>query len=166
MTPAPLPLGDASATRLSRVVAWALALMAAVHFLQWTILQPDDVQAALGFRRGDLEVGRWWSILTFPFVHADLSSLLISSFTLAVFGSRLEREWGSRRFLAFEHDGPNVRVQGRCAALSRSVPCNEVLAAFSVTSSASSSAILLPTCRAVESINSMNLGSIPSENRV
>ncbi|MDH5233811.1 MAG: rhomboid family intramembrane serine protease [Gemmatimonadota bacterium] len=96
---APLPTGPRS--RLPRVVGWSLVAIAVVHFLQWTLLLPDYVQEFLGFRRGDLDAGKWWSVFTYPFVHADLASLLLSGYVLTVFGSRLEREWGPRRFLAF-----------------------------------------------------------------
>lgn len=103
MSAADLPPTDERAplARLPRVVAWSLVAIAVVHFLQWTLLLPADVQEFLGFRRGDLDAGKWWSVLTYPFVHADLASLLLSGYVLAVFGSRLEREWGARRFLAF-----------------------------------------------------------------
>lgn len=88
-------------TRLPRVVLWVLVAMGVVHFVQWTLLLPSDVQGFLGFSRGDLDAARWWSVLTYPFVHADLASLLLCAYAVAVFGTRLEREWGTRRFVAF-----------------------------------------------------------------
>lgn len=100
-TSTPVPTREDATTRLPRVVGWVLALMGGVHFLQWTLLLPADMLAFLGFRRGDLDVGRWWSVLTYPFAHAEVASLLISGYAIAVFGSRLERAWGARRFLAF-----------------------------------------------------------------
>lgn len=100
-TSTPLPLREDASPRLPRTTAWVLGAMAGVHFLQWTLLLPADVLGFLGFSRGDLDAGRWWSVFTYPFVHADVASLLLSGYALAVFGSRLEREWGARRFLAF-----------------------------------------------------------------
>ena len=66
--------------RLPRVVAWAVALLLTIEFLQWTVVLPADVQSVLGFRHADLELGRWWTTLTFPLVHRDLSLLLLNAF--------------------------------------------------------------------------------------
>lgn len=97
----PLPVSAPHPARLPRVVSWTIAAMLGVHFLQWTLLLPEGVQEFLGFRRGDLDLGRWWSVITYPFVHADVATLLVSVYAIAVFGTRLERAWGARRFLAF-----------------------------------------------------------------
>src|SRR5690606_20779390 len=75
--------------------------IAAVEFVQFTLVQPADVQAALGFRRGDLDAGQWWSVATYPFVHASTWMALLNAYGLLIFGPRLERTWGTRRFLAF-----------------------------------------------------------------
>lgn len=87
--------------RLPRIVTWVVAVLVVVEFLQWTVVQPADVQATFGFRRADLELGRWWTTLTFPLVHRDLTLLLLNVYALALFGSRLEVAWGARRFLSF-----------------------------------------------------------------
>ncbi|MBX7119044.1 MAG: rhomboid family intramembrane serine protease [Gemmatimonadaceae bacterium] len=105
MTPDRVPLPEARGAsplpRLPRISAWVVALLVAVEFLQWTVVLPADVQAALGFHREDLEVGRWWTTLTFPLVHRDLTLLLLNAYAIALFGSRLEVAWGARRYLAF-----------------------------------------------------------------
>lgn len=105
MTGAPLPTlqaqGPPRLPRLPRVVAWTVALLVAVEFLQWTVVLPSDVQAMLGFRRADLESGRWWTTLTFPLVHRDVTLLLLNAYAVTLFGSRLELAWGGRRFFAF-----------------------------------------------------------------
>jgi membrane associated rhomboid family serine protease len=105
MPHAGLPIADGPGPsrlpRLPRATAWVLALLVAVEFLQWTVVLPSDVQGALGFRRADLELGRWWTTLTFPLVHRDLSLLLLNGYALALFGSRLELAWGGRRYVAF-----------------------------------------------------------------
>ncbi len=93
--------GRSRMPRLPRVVAWTVALLLTVEFLQWTVVLPADVQAVLGFRRIDLESGRWWTTLTFPLVHRHLSLLLLNAYAIALFGSRLEAWWGARRFAAF-----------------------------------------------------------------
>ena len=89
------------APHLPRVVLWTVATMAVVQFLQWTVVLPEDVQSLLGFRRGDLDLGRWWTALSYPFVHQDSSLLLLNAYAFAIFGSRLERSWGAQRFVAF-----------------------------------------------------------------
>ncbi len=87
--------------RVPVAVAWVLALVGVMHFLQWTVVLPSDVKAVFGFHRGDLELGRWWSALTYPLAHPDAAILLLNAYALAVFGTRLERTWGTRRFVAF-----------------------------------------------------------------
>lgn len=86
---------------MTRSVAWLLVLLLGVQFVQLTLVQPADVQVALGFRRGDLDDGRWWSVATYMLVHGSLSLTLLNAYALALFGPRLERFWGARRFLVF-----------------------------------------------------------------
>lgn len=93
--------GPSRSPRLPRVTLCVIALLAAVEFLQWTVVLPADVQAVLGFHRADLELGRWWTTLTFPLVHRDLTLLVLNVYALALFGSRLEVSWGRGRYLAF-----------------------------------------------------------------
>ncbi len=102
MSDAALPTGtETPSPRIPRVVAWGVALFAVVHFVQWTLVLPTDVQAFLGFTRDDLETGAWWRALTYPFAHPDATLLLLNAYAFAFFGSRLERSWGGRRFLGF-----------------------------------------------------------------
>jgi membrane associated rhomboid family serine protease len=42
-----------------------------------------------------------WQILTYGFLHAGLGHLFFNMFALWMFGSTLERTWGSKRFLSF-----------------------------------------------------------------
>ncbi len=42
-----------------------------------------------------------WQLLSYAFLHGSLSHLFFNMFGLWMFGSELERIWGSRRFLAF-----------------------------------------------------------------
>ncbi len=86
--------------RLPRVTAWVVALLVLVEFLQWTVVQPSDVQALLGFRHNDLELGRWWTTLTFPLVSPDLTLMLINAYALLLFGSRVEGALGGARYSA------------------------------------------------------------------
>jgi membrane associated rhomboid family serine protease len=42
-----------------------------------------------------------WQVVTYAFLHGSLAHLFFNMFALWMFGSQLEREWGTRRFLAF-----------------------------------------------------------------
>ncbi len=93
-----------SASRPSLLPTAVFALVCAllgVHFLRWTVLQPEVLIEALAFRRGDLDAGRWWSVATYALVQPSAAVLALSVYALLVFGPRLERLWGARRFAAF-----------------------------------------------------------------
>lgn len=98
--PSPSPVESQRIPRISRAVLWTVAALGIVQFLQWTVVQPADVQSVLGFRRGDVDLGRWWTTLTFPLVHPDVTLLLLNVYALVLFGPRLEAEWGTGRFSA------------------------------------------------------------------
>jgi membrane associated rhomboid family serine protease len=78
-----------------------LCALVGVHFLRWTVLQPEVLVEAFAFHRGDLDAGRWWSVATYPLVQSSATMLFITAYALLVFGPRLERLWGSRRFVGF-----------------------------------------------------------------
>jgi membrane associated rhomboid family serine protease len=82
-----------------QLLPWLVGVIALVQYLQWTVVQPADVQAALGFTRGDLDLGRWWTPITALVVHDSIVLLVINLSVLALYGSRLERLWGSSRHL-------------------------------------------------------------------
>lgn len=42
-----------------------------------------------------------WQVVTYMFLHANLSHIFFNMFALVSFGSVLEREWGTARFLIF-----------------------------------------------------------------
>ena len=42
-----------------------------------------------------------WQIITYAFLHGNLSHLLFNMFGVYMFGADLERVWGPRRYLAF-----------------------------------------------------------------
>ena len=95
-----MPTENQRIPRISRAVLWTVATLGIAQFLQWTVVQPADVQSVLGFRRGDVDLGRWWTTLTFPLVHPDVTLLLLNVYALVLFGPRLEAEWGTGRFSA------------------------------------------------------------------
>jgi membrane associated rhomboid family serine protease len=84
----------------SAVLGLSCALVA-VHFLRWTVLQPEVLVEAFAFHRGDLDAGRWWSVATYALVQPSATMLFLASYALIVFGPRLERVWGPRRFVGF-----------------------------------------------------------------
>lgn len=86
--------------RLSPAVEALLAINLAFAFLQATVWKADGMMATLGFQWGDVG-SRWWTVFTYMFVHANLWHLAGNMYALVVFGPRLEREWGTRRFLRF-----------------------------------------------------------------
>lgn len=91
------------APRVSPGVAkllWAFAICFVIQkiasvFLGW------NVEAWLGFSPEGLFSGYIWQPLTYPFLHGGLFHLLINLASLYLFGSELERLWGTRRFLSF-----------------------------------------------------------------
>jgi membrane associated rhomboid family serine protease len=93
-----------SVQRAPLVPSATLALVVTVvgvHFLRWTVLRPEVLVEALAFHRGDLDAGRWWSAATYSLVQPSATLLTLAVYVLLVFGPRLERLWGARRFLGF-----------------------------------------------------------------
>jgi membrane associated rhomboid family serine protease len=77
-----------------------VALAAALFFIQVTVLAPSDVETALGFTSRDLG-HRWWTVLTFSFVHADFLPLATNLLAIGVFGTALERLWSTGEFIRY-----------------------------------------------------------------
>lgn len=91
---------DAAAPRITPAVQWLIALNVAVFFVQMTVLDPADVQLALGFQRSNLG-HQWWTIGTYMFVHGGFWHLALNMYTLWLFGPRVEWRWTPREFLRF-----------------------------------------------------------------
>jgi membrane associated rhomboid family serine protease len=72
----------------------------ALYFLQLTVLAPADVEAALGFASGNLGQ-RWWTVVSFPVVHAKLWPLVVNVGVVGLFGSYLERRWGTAEYARY-----------------------------------------------------------------
>ena len=51
--------------------------------------------------QGDMIGGQVWRFITFQFLHADFTHLLVNMFGLWIFGPLVERYLGGKRFLAF-----------------------------------------------------------------
>jgi len=82
-------------------VLWLACALAGTHFVQWTVIQPAEAQRLLAFTPGDLDAGRWWSVATYALVHPSTMLLALNVYAIVLFGPRLERFWGSRRFVGF-----------------------------------------------------------------
>jgi membrane associated rhomboid family serine protease len=61
------------------------------HFLTWFGLVPEL----------SVNQGRLWQLLTYSFLHGDVTHLVLNLLMLVFIGSELEALWGRRRFLFF-----------------------------------------------------------------
>jgi membrane associated rhomboid family serine protease len=86
--------------RLTPAVQTIIAIAVAVMFVQITAIRYADMASWFGFEASSLP-GRWWTGLTYLFVHASIGHLLVNMYGLYVFGPRLEHGWGYRKFAWF-----------------------------------------------------------------
>ena len=91
---------DQPPPRITNAVQWLIALNVAIYFIQLTVLDPVDVQLALGFQRTNLG-HQWWTIGSYMFVHAGFWHLALNMYTLWLFGPRVEARWSPREFVRF-----------------------------------------------------------------
>ena len=84
---------DTESPRITPAVQWLIALNVAIYFLQVTIVSPADLFSALGFEMRNLEQTRWWTIVTYMFVHGGFWHLVMNMFMLGTFGPRVEHAW-------------------------------------------------------------------------
>lgn len=98
---APRPILSSRSPLIPSAVLGLVCALVAVHFLRWTVLQPEVLVEAFAFHRGDLDAGRWWSVATYALVQPSAMMLFVTCYALLVFGPRLERLWGPRRFVGF-----------------------------------------------------------------
>jgi membrane associated rhomboid family serine protease len=91
----------------TRWVKRLIIICAAVFFLQVVLgaVAPQikrGVDVYLGLVPAlVLHLGFVWQLVTYSFLHANLSHLLVNMLTLWMFGSQEEQDWGSRKFLEF-----------------------------------------------------------------
>jgi membrane associated rhomboid family serine protease len=86
--------------RLTPGVQALIAINLAVMFVQVTAVNYADMAAWFGFST-DVLPGRWWTSVTYMFVHAGVWHLLANMYALYVFGPRVEHGWGYRKFVWF-----------------------------------------------------------------
>ena len=91
---------DQEYPRMTPAVQVLIAINVAILFLQATIVSPADVQPALGFTFSAAP-RRWWSVVTYMFVHGDFWHMFWNMYALFIFGPRVEHNWGTKKFVFF-----------------------------------------------------------------
>jgi membrane associated rhomboid family serine protease len=88
--------------RLTTAVQAFIAINVAVAFLQAVVGVPPyaDLAAWFGFDLGSLPT-RWWTPVTYMFVHVGVWHVVVNMYALYLFGPRLEQSWGSKKFAWF-----------------------------------------------------------------
>ena len=101
MSSYPAASNEQETPRLTPAVQGIIAISVAVAFLQAVGVFPYATVAAwFGFDSGSLP-GRWWTTLTYMFVHVGIWHLVANMYGLYLFGPRLEHTWGTKRFAWF-----------------------------------------------------------------
>jgi membrane associated rhomboid family serine protease len=77
-----------------------IGLNIAVMFVQMTVVNYADMATWFGFDTTSLP-GRWWTAISYMFVHAGVWHLVANMYALYVFGPRLEHGWGYKKFVWF-----------------------------------------------------------------
>lgn len=85
---------------ITPAVQWLIAISVAIYFLQLTVVDPKDMIPFLGFEAGDLWE-RWWTSVTYMFVHAGFWHVALNMYMLFLFGPRVEREWSAGEFTRY-----------------------------------------------------------------
>jgi membrane associated rhomboid family serine protease len=82
------------------VIRW-MSYTCVVGFLLFLFV-PDFMVMVFGASfTSTLLYGQYWQLFTYAFVHGGFNSLFINVYSLALFGTQLERRWGGRTFLRF-----------------------------------------------------------------
>jgi membrane associated rhomboid family serine protease len=76
-----------------------IAVNVAIYYLQLVGIF-GNLEKTFGFTLSGFQ-GRWWTTITFMFVHGGFWHLVANMYALYLFGPRLEQAWGTRRFLRF-----------------------------------------------------------------
>jgi len=63
----------------------------------------SDLVRVFGLRPSDVLQGRVWQLLTYMYLHGNLGHILFNMLALWMFGTELERLWGTRAFLRYYH---------------------------------------------------------------
>ena len=85
---------------LSPAVQWLMVANIAIYFLQQTVVRPEDMQALFAFT-GTNVAAKWWTPITYAFLHGGLWHIAFNMIALWQFGPRVERLFGTSRFVRF-----------------------------------------------------------------
>lgn len=91
---------DQEYPRMTSAVQALIAINVVILFLQMTIVPQESMQSALAFNFASAP-SRWWTVLTYMFVHHDFWHLFWNMYALFIFGPRLEHLWGTKKFTFF-----------------------------------------------------------------
>jgi membrane associated rhomboid family serine protease len=84
---------------LTPAVKWLIVANVAMYVL--TLVAPG-LRFTLGLMPSAvIDHFRWWQLVTYMFLHADVFHILFNMLALWMFGVELERMWGSRYFTKF-----------------------------------------------------------------
>ncbi|MBL7716863.1 MAG: rhomboid family intramembrane serine protease [Bdellovibrionales bacterium] len=92
------------AIRLTPTVKWIMIACLAGFLVQQTVDQfmGGNLISWLGLVPSQFMIHqRFWQLFTYPFLHADVTHLLMNMIMLLFFGSELESVWGRSFFLKF-----------------------------------------------------------------
>lgn len=87
--------------RSTNAVYWLIGLCIGVYFVQATLTGGENMARWFGYAAGDIEDRKYWTVLSYIFVHGSVLHLLLNMWTLWLFGPRVERAWGSSAFTWF-----------------------------------------------------------------
>jgi membrane associated rhomboid family serine protease len=97
----PTTLESESPPRLTPAVQTLIAINLALIVLQvGGVVNYPGVAGTLGFD-GNALPGRWWTAVTYMFVHASPLHLTANVYALYLFGPRIEHTWGVKKFTWF-----------------------------------------------------------------
>ena len=85
---------------LTPAVQWLLVANIAIYFLQQTVVRPEDMAGVFAFTSADV-ITRWWTPLTYAFVHGGIWHIAFNMIALWQFGPRVEQLLGTSRFVRF-----------------------------------------------------------------
>ena len=89
----PVVTSESEPFRLTPAVQALIAINLVVMLAQTAVGYPD-MRAWLGFDTATFST-RWWTPITYMFVHAGLTPLLLNAYVLSLFGPRVEHQWAT-----------------------------------------------------------------------
>ena len=72
-----------------------------VFMLLFTKLRPEFMMSNFALFYPTSQYVHWWQPVTHMFMHGGFTHLFFNMFTLLMFGTALERQWGSKKYLLF-----------------------------------------------------------------